>query len=133
MQLARLHGQYAQARLAALADTGSLAQTLQHWLAAQLAPDLPTRAQAALALGLTERTLARRLQAQALSYTALLDAARRDAALAAVAQGGRTLAEIGQSLGFAEPSTFWRAFRRWTGQSPARFRRGLSASPPSAS
>lgn len=121
-QLARLHGQYAQARLAALTGATTLAQELRQWLAAQLAQGLPTRAQAALALGLSERTLARRMQAQDLSFSRLLDAARREAALQAVAQGERSLAEIGQQLGFAEPSTFWRAFRRWTGATPAAWR-----------
>ncbi|MDQ1259431.1 MAG: hypothetical protein QG643_1255, partial [Pseudomonadota bacterium] len=45
-----------------------------------------------------------------------------DAALHAVAHTDRALGDIGQSLGFAEPSTFWRAFRRWTGGTPQAWR-----------
>ena len=52
-------------------------------------------------------------------FTALLDAARREAALQAVAQTGRPLADIGLALGFAEPAVFWRAFKRWSGSTPA--------------
>jgi AraC-like DNA-binding protein len=43
--------------------------------------------------------------------------------LQAVAQSRRPLADIAQFLGFAEVSTFYRAFRRWTGLPPARWRR----------
>ncbi|HMN74511.1 MAG TPA: AraC family transcriptional regulator [Burkholderiaceae bacterium] len=121
-QLAQAHHAQARARLAALSARGELAQALRVWIAAQLQGQLPTRAQAARALGLTERTLARRMQAQGLSFSGLLDEARRDAALQAVANGKRPLAEIGQSLGYAEPSVFWRAFRRWTGITPAQSR-----------
>ena len=79
--------------------------------------------QAARALGLTERTLARRMRAAGQSYCALLDSLRRDAALQAVAQTTRTLSEIGQALGYAEPSVFNRAFRRWTWVTPGQWRK----------
>ena len=72
---------------------------------------------------MTERTLGRRMQLLQLSFTVLLDEARRDAALHAVEHTDRALVEVGQSLGFAEPSTFWRAFRRWTGRTPREWRR----------
>ncbi|AEB83431.1 AraC family transcriptional regulator [Alicycliphilus denitrificans] len=121
-QLARLHHQYAAQRLAVLHEGGALAQELRAWIAAALLGRVPTRAEAAQALGLSERTLARRMRAQRLSFSALLDAVRREAALQAVAERGRPLAEIGQALGYAEPSVFWRAFRRWTGQTPAQWR-----------
>ena len=121
-QLARLHHQYAAQRLAVLHEGGALAQELRAWIAAALPGRVPTRAEAAQALGLSERTLARRMQAQGLSFSALLDEARRDAALHAVAHTDRALGDIGQSLGFAEPSTFWRAFRRWTGGTPQAWR-----------
>ncbi len=121
-QLAHLHHQYAAQRLAVLGQGGVLAQELRAWIAAALQGWVPTRAEAAQALGLSERTLARRMRAQQLSFSALLDTARREAALQAVAQSERPLADIGQSLGFAEPSVFWRAFRRWTGCTPAQWR-----------
>ncbi|MBN8558825.1 MAG: helix-turn-helix transcriptional regulator, partial [Burkholderiales bacterium] len=82
----------------------------------------PATLRAAQALGVSERTLARRMQAQGLSFTALLDGVRRDAALQAVAHSTRALADIGLALGFAEPAVFWRAFRRWTGCTPQAWR-----------
>ena len=121
-QLARLHHQYAAQRLAVLHEGGALVQELRAWIAAVLPGRVPTRAEAAQALGLSERTLARRMQAQQLSFSALLDAVRREAALQAVAQPGRALADIGQALGFAEPAVFWRAFKRWTGCTPLQWR-----------
>ncbi len=128
-QLAAAHHQHAAARLAALSRQDGLAQTLRVWIASQLhAPgQAPTRAQAARALGLTERTLARRMQPEGLSFSGLLDTLRRDAALQAVAQTTRTLSEIGQALGYAEPSVFNRAFRRWTGGTPGQWRRRASS------
>lgn len=121
-QLAHVHRQYAQARLAALADTGNFSDELRVWLGAQLQGALPTRTQAAQAFGLSERTFARRLQDEGLHFSALLDAARRQSACDAVAAGQRSFADIGQSLGFAEASVFHRAFKRWTGRTPGQWR-----------
>ena len=121
-QLARVHQQYAATRLAALSPPETLAQDLRRWIDTQLHSRVPSRASAAQALGLSPRTLARRMQRQQLDFSSLLDQARRDAALHAVANTRQALTDIGQSLGFAEPSTFWRAFKRWTGQTPAQWR-----------
>jgi AraC-like DNA-binding protein len=121
-QLARLHQQYAAARLAALSPPEALVEQLRRWIDSQLQGQVPTRSRAAQALGLTPRTLARRMQQQGLDFSGLVDQARRDAAMSAVAESTRALADIGQSLGFAEPSTFWRAFKRWTGMTPLQWR-----------
>lgn len=131
-QLARLHRQYAQAQLLALTTPDDLVRTTRDWIAQHLAGGRPDRAAAAAALGLGARTLARRLKAEGTSFAALHDAARRDAALAAVARGEHSLAAIAQQLGFAEPSPFWRAFRRWTGATPAAWRAGRERVDPSA-
>lgn len=120
--LARLHRQYAQTRLAALSAPDDIVANLRAWIDARLHGETAIRAQAAEALGLSERTLARRLHAERTSYAALYDEARRNAALAAVAAGSQPLADIAQALGFAEPSPFWRAFKRWTGTTPERWR-----------
>lgn len=121
-QLAQVLHEHARERLAALSARAELGPALRAWIAAQLQAYLPTRAQAARVLGLTERTLARHLLAQGLSFSSLLDEARREAALKALAQTQRPLAEIGQALGYAEPSVFNRAVRRWTGSAPGAWR-----------
>lgn len=133
-QRAHLHHRQAAARLAALSSPQALAQELRRWIDTQLQAQVPSRERAAQALGLSPRTLARRMQAQQLDFSTLVDQARRDAALQAVAHTERALAEIGQSLGFAEPSTFWRAFKRWTGQTPGAWRQQQRqcAAPPTA-
>lgn len=124
VQLARLHHQAADERLGRLAEGQALSLQLRLWMTQQLLSSIPARGQAARALGLGERTLARRLQQEGQTYAGLLDAVRRDAALQAVAHSQRPIAEIGQSLGYVEPAVFWRAFRRWTGSTPAQWRAG---------
>ncbi|CBL45578.1 Probable transcriptional regulator [gamma proteobacterium HdN1] len=121
-QLAQVLHEHARERLTALSARTALGPALRTWIAGQLQAHLPTRAHAARALGLTERTLARHLQAQGLSFSGLLDDTRREIALQALAQTQRSLAEIGQSLGYAEPSVFNRAVRRWTGSTPGTWR-----------
>jgi len=127
-QLALVHRQYADERLAALSDSASLIGSLRAWLAAHMSTQVPGRAIAAQALALSERTLARRLQEHQLSYSDVVDALRRDAACEAVAHSLRPFSDIAQSLGFAEASTFNRAFRRWTGGTPGAWRAQASAS-----
>lgn len=122
-QLAQVHQRYSSAQLAALPSSGIHASGLREWLATFPGPRLPRRAEAARALGVSERTLARRLGEQGQTFEGLLDAARREMAMSAVADPHRALADIALSLGFSEASTFYRAFHRWTGMPPARWRR----------
>lgn len=75
-------------------------------------------------------TLRRRLEQEGTSYRLLKSAARRDLAIAMLAQPQRPVAEVATALGFAEPSAFYRAFRQWTGLSPADYRAGLRNSEP---
>lgn len=121
-QLAKMHEQYTSARLAALTMSEVSATELRQWLVAHMGPQIPRRLQAAQTLGMSERTLARRLKEQGHTFESLLDEVRRDLALQAVADPDRALADIALALGFAESSTFYRAFHRWTGMPPAKWR-----------
>lgn len=123
-QFAQVHEQYAAARLATLDMSRVSASDLRQWLTIHIGPRVPRRAQAAYALGISERTLARRLGEQGQTFERLLDDVRREMALQAIANPERAIADIAQSLGFAESSTFYRAFYRWTGMPPARWRGG---------
>lgn len=122
-QLAQVHERYTSARLKALTMNSASVAELQRWLAARVGPDLPRRGDAAEVLGISERTLARRLRDQGQTFDGLLDQVRRQKALQAVADTSAALPEIAESLGFAEVSTFYRAFKRWTGSPPVRWRK----------
>lgn len=121
-QLANLHREYASARLTALSQAPDFAGEIRQWLLTHLVAGVPERAAAARQFGLSDRVFARRLQSLGLSYTDLVDMVRKDAACVAVAQTSRPFGDIAHSLGFAEASTFNRAFKRWTGHVPGEWR-----------
>ena len=73
-------------------------------------------------LGTTPRTLQRRLAAAGTSFAALVDRARRATAEHHLRDRALPIAEVSFLLGFADPSNFHRAFRRWTGTTPAAYR-----------
>jgi AraC-like DNA-binding protein len=79
-------------------------------------------ARTARRLGMSSRTLQRRLRAAGTSFSDLLRRKREFCAVDMLCDGQRTLAEIADALGFSEHSAFSRAFKRWTGTPPARFR-----------
>ena len=81
------------------------------------------QAQLARRLGLGERTLQRRLQRDGTSFAALLDEIRAQLARSYLGDPRLAIFEVAYLLGYSEPSAFNRAFRRWTGQSPRRWRR----------
>ncbi len=108
---------------AELPRAGDLVASARRALAAGLAEGVTIEALAA-GLGLSSRVLQRRLRAEGSSYNALLDDLRRELAVGYLRRPTLALAEVAYLLGFSEQSAFQRAFRRWTGMSPARWRRG---------
>ncbi|MCR1783206.1 AraC family transcriptional regulator [Nocardioides carbamazepini] len=68
------------------------------------------------------RTTQRRLAARGLTFEALVDDARRELALEYLSNPGMNIAQVAGLLGYAEPSAFSNAFRRWTGTSPRAWR-----------
>ena len=74
-------------------------------------------------LGMSSRTLQRRLADQHCAYAELVERARRGLATDLLREGRYGLAEIAFLCGYSDQSTFSRAFRRWEGKTPASFRR----------
>ncbi|AMP09100.1 bacterial regulatory helix-turn-helix s, AraC family protein [Collimonas arenae] len=72
-------------------------------------------------------TLRRKLSQEGQSYQAIKDNLRRDLAINYLSGSSRSIEDIAISLGFADPSAFHRAFKKWTGNSPGEHRRTLSA------
>ncbi|MCY1300503.1 putative HTH-type transcriptional regulator [compost metagenome] len=77
---------------------------------------------------MTQSTLRRRLDEEGQSFRLIKDQLRRDMALEYLDRSSRSVSEIAEELGFAEPSALYRAFRKWTGVSLADHRRRLQAS-----
>jgi AraC-like DNA-binding protein len=105
----------------------SLTGGVRHWLAGELGQGDISAAQAARSLGLSERTLSRRLAGEGTSFRAVLDRFRRETAVALLHDRALGVAEIAFFLGYSEPAAFHRSFKRWTGKTPLAYRRDLRA------
>ena len=82
---------------------------------------------AARALGMSTRTLQRRLRERGIVFASLVDEVRRRLSARYLADSALTLGEIAWLLGYSESSAFNRAYRRWTGRSPSADRRRIAA------
>ncbi|MDA7418038.1 AraC family transcriptional regulator [Xenophilus arseniciresistens] len=94
-------------------------------IARRLPQGEPRRQDVAQGLGLAERTLQRRLQAESVSFQALLERTRSELARQYLAQARYSLTEVADLLGFVDTSNFFRACRRWFGMPPAQYRAQL--------
>jgi AraC-like DNA-binding protein len=76
----------------------------------------------ARSLGVSPRSLARRLAAEGATFSDVLDALRSDLARRYLADQGLTISKVAWLLGFQESSAFTHAFKRWTGMTPREAR-----------
>lgn len=118
--LSKFLEQHAEGVLARLPALGRFGEQLRSVLDGQLERGDTGIERAASALGMSERTLRRKLASLGRSYRELLDEVRRDRALALLSRGEHSIAEIAQRIGFGDATAFTRSFRRWTGQTPSQ-------------
>ena len=79
--------------------------------------------QIARRLGHSSRSLSRHLAAEGCDYRTLVDQIRQQIAEQLIRHSNLPIARIADRLGYADPSNFNRAFRRWTGSSPGSLRK----------
>lgn len=120
-ELAQLHDRFAGEYLARFTDSRVTHQVRQV-LCRLLPQGEPRREAVAHLLHLSERTLQRRLGDEGTSFQQLLDDTRRVLAEQYLAQPDLALLEIAYLLGFADPSNFFRAFKRWFAMTPGEYR-----------
>jgi AraC-like DNA-binding protein len=72
-------------------------------------------------VGLSTRSLQRRLSEEQTSYNDLLSEVREEFAKRYLARGTITASEVAYLIGFTEPPAFFKAFKRWTGLTPREF------------
>ncbi len=84
--------------------------------------DWPSFEELAKELGMSAPTLRRRLRGEGQSFGTIKDELRFVAAERLLQENRLSVAEVATELGYSEPSAFYRAFHKWMGQSPGRFR-----------
>lgn len=87
---------------------------------------LPSAAQR---LNVSRRTLIRRLKEAGTSFSDLLEEHRRQRAHELLRNPDFTVTEVGYRLGYTEPANFTRAFKRWFGLTPGRYRQRAANAP----
>lgn len=100
----------------------SLSGRVSSLIRSQLPGRILSGDEVASALGLTRRTLTRRLASEGTGYKTLVEMARRDLAKRLIL-AGESIAQVAFLLDFADQAAFSVAFKRWTGTTPARFRK----------
>ena len=121
-------------RALAAQEGARLSARVQRALMDALPTGPPSKRAIASALGFSPRNLQRGLEEEGTTFTALVEEARATLARGYLETGRLSVTEIAFMLGFADTSTFSRAFKRWTGRSPRDFaasrRRSAAAGSP---
>lgn len=121
-RLLRILEAYASSLVGGPQREETIAAKAMHAIALELPAALPTLANTAAALRLSPRTLQRRLRDSGTAHSELVDQVRRSLALKYVGDAGLSITEIGYILHFSDTTAFSRAFKRWTGVLPRRYR-----------
>ncbi len=120
--IAKFFDTHLEAELEKLADDSSLDQRVRIQISQALSEGVPKISDIASRLGMSGRTLQRRLADRGYTFQDLVDESRRQLAERLLAQTSYPLAEVSFLTGFSEQSAFNRAFKRWAGQTPRSFR-----------
>lgn len=103
-------------------DEPSVDRQVRTEVSQHLSGGIPKMSEIAAQLGVSARTLQRRLADRGMSYQQLVDESRRQLAEKLLRETEYPLAEVAFLTGFSEQSAFNRAFRRWAGQTPRSYR-----------
>lgn len=103
-------------------DTTSLASRIKAQLRELPAEHWPSSEGLAQTLCVSPSTLRRRLAEAGQTYQAIKDQVRQEMATLWLADASITYADIAERLGFADVSSFYKAFRKWSGTNPGQYR-----------
>ena len=119
-ELARVNDQIVTDYLAKL-DRNDVTMRVKSKLIERLPSGQVSEEGIASSINVSQRSLQRKLKEQGMSFTQLLENTRRELSMQYVRNPQHSLNEVAFLLGFAEPSNFSRAFKRWNGATPSDF------------
>lgn len=122
---------HASAVLARAATSERAADRVRRLITEHLPEGEPSQLDISRRLGMSERTLQRRLRAENTTFAAILDNVRAELSQLYLREATLAAGEVAFLLGYSEPSAFHRAFRRWTGVTPQAFRKRAERVEPS--
>lgn len=102
-----------------------LTSEINKLLKESMSSGIPTIVQLGEYLGMSTRTLKRRLSDRNLSFRKLIQKNQQETATQLLSNTSQSIGEIAFLTGFSEQSAFNRAFKRWTGQVPSDYRKSL--------
>ncbi len=105
-------------------QTDSLIRDVRRLIIEGLAQATLTLESLSESLGMTPRTLQRRLRERDETFNSLLERTRKDLAMTYINQADVSLPELAYLLGYADQTAFQRAFKKWTGTTPGKYRKG---------
>ncbi|MGH7269904.1 MAG: AraC family transcriptional regulator [Polyangiaceae bacterium] len=98
-------------------------ERLRQYLLVQRPSCLPGMQTAARDMGVSPRSLRRKLALKGVSYRAITQSVRETLAAQMLADPKRTIQEVAHALGFSDASAFHRAFKKWKGSTPGVFKK----------
>lgn len=113
---------HSEKRLSRLTRGSTYADRVREYLLEQPNAESRDMRAAARALGLSVRSLRRKLQKEGAAYSDIADGALATLAKRLLSDERRTIQETAYAMGFSAPSAFHKAFKRWTGTTPKEFR-----------
>lgn len=113
---------HAEELLAKFPPRDSVISNVRTILSKELNGGNPSLERVAEQMGLSARTLQRKLHELGTSHNDLVDQIRHELATRYLREREMAICEVAYLLGFSEPSSFHRAFKRWTGVTPKEFR-----------
>ena len=118
---------YCEEALACGRSQGSFRSSVENTIVPLLPHGKVRAGEIARRLGVSQRTFARRLAQEGLTFTGLLESLRFDLANRYLAEEGLPISELAWLLGYQEVGAFSHAFKRWTGKTPREARSRIAA------
>jgi AraC-like DNA-binding protein len=122
VQLSAYLERLAEIEAAALPRADTFARRAARLVWRRLSEGQPTIDEVASELGVSVRTFQRRLREEGTTYADVIESLRKQMSPTLLRDKSLAVYEVAYLLGYADPSTFYRAFRRWHGTSPAEYR-----------
>ncbi|PTU28249.1 AraC family transcriptional regulator [Stenotrophobium rhamnosiphilum] len=118
--------QHAQNLLKQREQVFSLPDEVKQLVSAMIIDGVPTKDTVAMQLGLSGRSLHRKLEELGTGYREILDEVRLEIALSKLKEDAESGSKIAEYLGFSSHQAFWRWYKQMTGKTPAEHRKEMT-------